>query len=90
MEEFTKNRIYESMPLEELGLNNRAYNALKRAGITRIGQLMEKTVAELLDIRHFGANSLGSIVNSIGDLDLAERVELLEKQVRDLQEAITG
>jgi DNA-directed RNA polymerase subunit alpha len=53
-------RIYET-PIEELELSVRAYNCLKRAGITKVGEILEKMAIgedEILSIRNFGKKSL--------------------------------
>lgn len=53
-------RIYET-PVEELELSVRAYNCLKRAGITKVGEILEKMTGgedEILAIRNFGKKSL--------------------------------
>ncbi|MFN8442264.1 MAG: DNA-directed RNA polymerase subunit alpha [Caldilineaceae bacterium] len=57
-------RIYDA-PIEELELTVRAYNCLKRAGITKVGEIlkrMEKGVDEMLAIRNFGKKSLDELV----------------------------
>jgi len=57
-------RVYEA-PIEELELTVRAYNCLKRAGITKVGEIlkrMEKGVDEMLAIRNFGKKSLDELV----------------------------
>ena len=56
-------RIYE-MPIEELELSVRAYNCLKRAGITKVGEVLEKMTEgedEILAIRNFGKKSLAEL-----------------------------
>ena len=53
-------RIYD-VPIEELELTVRAYNCLKRAGITKVGEVLErleKGEEEILAIRNFGRKSL--------------------------------
>lgn len=45
------------MPIEGLALTQRTLNCLKRAGLTRVGQVLEKTPQELMSIRHFGEKS---------------------------------
>ena len=53
-------RIYET-PIEELELSVRAYNCLKRAGITKVGEILTRMAAgddEILAIRNFGKKSL--------------------------------
>lgn len=52
--------VYEK-PIEELELSVRAYNCLKRAGITKIGQVLEMTEDELLAVRNFGQKSLDEL-----------------------------
>ncbi|MGQ9626429.1 MAG: DNA-directed RNA polymerase subunit alpha [Anaerolineae bacterium] len=53
-------RIYDT-PIEELDLTVRAYNCLKRAGITKVGEVLEKLEKgdeEILAVRNFGRKSL--------------------------------
>jgi DNA-directed RNA polymerase subunit alpha len=68
-EEGIPSRIAEA-PIEELELTVRAYNCLKRAGITRIGEIlkrMEKGEEEMLAIRNFGKKSLDELVERLGE-----------------------
>jgi DNA-directed RNA polymerase subunit alpha len=53
-------QVYER-PIEELELSVRAYNCLKRAGITKIGQILEMTEEDLLNVRNFGQKSLDEL-----------------------------
>ena len=46
------------MPIEDLGLSVRAYNALKRNNVVKVGQLLALSDDELLHIRNFGDKSL--------------------------------
>jgi DNA-directed RNA polymerase subunit alpha len=60
-------RVYEA-PIEELELTVRAYNCLKRAGITKVGEIlkrMEKGEDEMLAIRNFGKKSLDELVEKL-------------------------
>lgn len=60
-------RIYE-VPIEELELSVRAYNCLKRAGIAKVGEVLErleKGESEILAIRNFGRKSLIELVNKL-------------------------
>lgn len=50
-------RVYET-PIEELELSVRAFNCLKRAGITKVGQILDMSENELLNVRNFGQKSL--------------------------------
>ncbi|MCB0043906.1 MAG: DNA-directed RNA polymerase subunit alpha [Caldilineaceae bacterium] len=57
-------------PIEELELTVRAYNCLKRAGITTVGEIlhrMEKGEEEMLAIRNFGKKSLDELVEKLGE-----------------------
>lgn len=60
-------RIYDT-PIEEMELSVRAYNCLKRAGITKVGEVlkrMEKGEDEMLAIRNFGKKSLDELVEKL-------------------------
>ncbi len=49
------------LPIEDLQLSVRAYNCLKRAGITKIGEVLDrlsKGEEEIMSIRNFGRKSL--------------------------------
>jgi DNA-directed RNA polymerase subunit alpha len=62
-------RIYD-VPIEELELTVRAYNCLKRAGITKVGEVLErlqKGEDEILAIRNFGRKSLHELVEKLSD-----------------------
>ncbi len=49
--------MYQS-PIERLGLHRRTLNCLKRAHITRVGELLEMSDDDLFKIRNFGEKSL--------------------------------
>lgn len=72
-------RMYET-PIEELELTVRAYNCLKRAGITQVGEILEKLQKgeeEILAIRNFGQKSLDELMDKLrekGFLDELERI----------------
>ncbi|MBI3287773.1 MAG: DNA-directed RNA polymerase subunit alpha [Chloroflexi bacterium] len=60
-------RIYET-PVEELDLSVRAFNCLKRAGITKVGEVLErleKGDEEILSIRNFGQKSLDELKEAL-------------------------
>lgn len=44
-------------PIEDLLLSVRAYNCLKRSGLTTVGMILERSEDELLALRNFGAKS---------------------------------
>ena len=47
--------------VEKLELSSRTLNCLKRAGINKVGEVLERTAAELLKIRNFGEKSLNEL-----------------------------
>ncbi|HUT17553.1 MAG TPA: DNA-directed RNA polymerase subunit alpha [Anaerolineae bacterium] len=52
-------------PIEDLDLSMRAYNCLKRAGVTKVGEVLERLergASEMLAIRNFGEKSLIELV----------------------------
>jgi DNA-directed RNA polymerase subunit alpha len=49
-------------PLEILGLSTRTYNALKRSGITTVGQVVEMADKDVSNIRNMGAKSVEEII----------------------------
>jgi DNA-directed RNA polymerase subunit alpha len=53
-------QIYE-MPIEKLDLTPRAYNSLKRANISKVGEVLEMSEEELLSVRNFGKKSLDEL-----------------------------
>jgi DNA-directed RNA polymerase subunit alpha len=60
-------RIYD-VPIEDLELTVRAYNCLKRAGITKVGEVLERLERgeeEILAIRNFGRKSLTELVERL-------------------------
>lgn len=48
----------------KLGLSNRSYNCLKRAGISTVEELREKTKAELMKVRNLGPRSLEEVLKA--------------------------
>ena len=66
-EEEKKDKIPD-MPIEELELSVRASNGLKRANITTVGDLVEKTREEMGKIRNLGQKSLDEIESKLAEL----------------------
>ncbi len=55
-------------PIEDLGLGVRVYNALKRTGISNVGEVLEmlaRGTDSLLSIRNFGEKSLTELVEQL-------------------------
>jgi DNA-directed RNA polymerase alpha subunit len=63
------------MPIEELDLPQRAFNSLKRHGITKVGQLLSTPDDELLRMRNFGRKSLDEIKDRLAARGLIPPVE---------------
>ncbi len=59
------------MSIEELNLSERPRNCLKRAQIDTVGELIEKSVDDLLAITNFGQKSLDEVGDKLDDLGLA-------------------
>ena len=61
--------------VEELNLSVRSYNCLKREGINTVGDLVQKSEAELMDIRNFGQKSIDEVKAKLEELGLGLREE---------------
>jgi DNA-directed RNA polymerase subunit alpha len=57
--------------VEELELSVRGYNCLKNAGIQTIGELVQKTEAEMLKTKNFGRKSLNEIKEMLAQMGLS-------------------
>jgi DNA-directed RNA polymerase subunit alpha len=57
--------------VEELELSVRSYNCLKNANIQTIGDLVQKTEAEMLRTKNFGRKSLNEIKEILGNVGLS-------------------
>ncbi len=57
-------KIYDT-PIEELDLTVRAYNCLKRSGLTKVGQVLTMNREDLLAVRNFGEKSLDELRDSL-------------------------
>lgn len=67
--ESKRERILE-MPIEDLELSVRSYNCLKRAGISTVQDLANKTEADMMKVRNLGKKSLDEVINKLHSLDL--------------------
>ena len=57
--------------VEELELSVRSYNCLKNANIQTIGELVQKTEAEMLKTKNFGRKSLNEIKELLAEMGLS-------------------
>ncbi len=64
--------VIADMPIEDLDLPQRAFNSLKRHGITKVGQLLQTPDEELLRMRNFGKKSLDEIKDRLAARGLIE------------------
>ncbi len=70
-------RVYDTA-IEELELSVRAYNCLKRAGITKVGEVLErlqKGKEEILAIRNFGQKSLDELMERLQEKGYLEAIQ---------------
>jgi len=63
----------DAITIEELNLTVRSYNCLKREGINTVGDLRQKSEAELMDIRNFGSKSIDEVKGKLDELGLSLR-----------------
>jgi DNA-directed RNA polymerase subunit alpha len=59
------------LPIEALDLSERPRNCLRRAQIESVGELVEKTEEDLLNITNFGQKSLEEVVAKLDELGLS-------------------
>ena len=59
-----------NMSVNEIELSVRAANCLNNANITTVGELAQKTEADMLKYRNFGKKSLNEIKDKLKDLGL--------------------
>jgi len=71
-------KVYDT-PIEELDLSVRAYNCLKRSGITKVGQVLTMNEEDLLAVRNFGEKSLHELRDSLLAHQLLPTEDQLER-----------
>ena len=59
-----------NMTVEELELSSRTLNCLKRAALNKVGEVMEKSKGELLEIRNFGEKSYRELYDKFRELEI--------------------
>jgi DNA-directed RNA polymerase subunit alpha len=69
-EESKKEKVLE-MPIEELELSVRSYNCLKRAGITTVEDLAQRSQQDMMKVRNLGKKSLDEVTNKLLALGLS-------------------
>ncbi len=68
-EESKKEKVLE-MAIEDLELSVRSFNCLKRAGISTVEDLANKTEADMMKVRNLGKKSLDEVTNKLRSLGL--------------------
>jgi DNA-directed RNA polymerase subunit alpha len=61
------------IPVESLNLSVRSFNCLKRAGISKVSELLDMTEDEIIKMRNFGKKSLDEIKQVLEDRGLSLR-----------------
>lgn len=59
------------LPIEDMDLSVRSYNCLKREGVSTVGELVQKTEQDLLDIRNFGQKSIEEVKQKLAEMGLS-------------------
>lgn len=76
-----------NITVETLQLSSRTLNCLKRAGIDKVGEVLEKSRDELIAIRNFGEKSYAELFDQLRAMDLLpenldpQNIEESEEQV---------
>jgi len=73
-----------TMPIDELGLSTRVYNALVQAGITKVGQLVQR-LEEAIQVKGFSPFAPEPVVAI--EEEVAEEVEALEAEAAEVEAA---
>ena len=60
-----------ALPIEDMDLSVRSYNCLKREGVSSVGELVQKTEQDLLDIRNFGQKSIEEVKQKLQEMGLS-------------------
>ena len=62
------------VPVETLNLSVRSFNCLKRAGISKVSELLDLTEDEIMKMRNFGKKSLDEIKQVLAERGLSLRL----------------
>ena len=71
------------MSVDELELSVRSTNCLKAAKIEKIGELVQKSEAEMLKYRNFGKKSLSEISKILAEMGLSFGLKL-DEELKDV------
>jgi len=59
------------LPIEDMDLTVRSYDCLKREGVTSVGELIEKSEEDLLEIRNLDQKSIDEVKAKLEELGLS-------------------
>jgi DNA-directed RNA polymerase subunit alpha len=59
------------LPIEDLDLSERPRNCLKRAQVNTIGELLQKSIDDLLTVTNFGQKSLDEVIEKLDERGLS-------------------
>lgn len=69
--EKVKEETFENLSVEDLDLSVRSYNCLKRAGISNVLELTQKSEAEMMKVRNLGKKSLKEVKDKLEEKGLS-------------------
>jgi DNA-directed RNA polymerase subunit alpha len=73
--------IYDT-PIEDLDLSTRTYNCLKRADITKVGQVLQMDEKALLSVRNLGQKSMEEIRDKLVDHGYIPKTDTDEEEAQ--------
>ena len=79
-----------NVPVERLDLSSRTLNCLKRAGINKVGEVLDKSKDELMTIRNFGEKSYNELYDKLRENDLLPSEYDQETQEEEKEAVATG
>lgn len=82
-EEQSKRESALALTIDDLELSARSSNCLKRAGIEKVGQLIEKDIEELIKIKNFGKKSADEINEKLKQYGLSLKMETKGSPVKE-------
>lgn len=83
-------RAQYEMPLEQLGLSGRTFNLLLASNINKVGELLERSDQELLDLKGFGKKSLSEVKERLEELDVGLAKVEKEVELPAIKEEVTA
>lgn len=69
--EVVKEASFDNISIEDLDFSVRSSNCLKRAGITTVAELTEKSEAEMMKVRNLGKKSLKEVKEKLASMGLS-------------------